>query len=399
MRVMVLDGNQNQAVASVRSLARAGHQVWVGESSSWSKASWSRYCHGKFQYPRPQQGADAFVARLAELVREQPGTLVLPMTEATTLPISEQRDLLAAAGARWVLPSHRDLLRACDKDETTRLACSLGIKVPATVVISKPEEAAQAAPSLPYPVVLKPRSSEELSGKSVRTTGRPRYASNATEFHAAYRDISQRSSVVLVQQFVDGAGAGYFALMHKGELRAEFAHRRIRDVYPTGSGSALRESVKPAAEIREAGLAMLRALNWHGVAMVEFRHQPGQAPVFMEVNGRMWHSLALACYAGVDFPALLAQMAEHGDVEPVPDYRAGVRCRWFLGDFRHLIEVWKGAPAGYPRAYPGKFQTLAAELIPVPGTFHDNFTLDDPLPELGDWVSFTQRLWKSPGGR
>jgi predicted ATP-grasp superfamily ATP-dependent carboligase len=394
MRVLVLDGNQNQAVASVRSLARAGHEVIVGESSSWSKAGWSRHCRGTFQYPRPQQGPEAFVTRLVEEVREHSGTLILPMTEATTLPISEQRERLAAAGARTVLPSHSNLLRACNKDETTRLACSLGIKVPATVAISKPEEAAKAAPSLPYPVVLKPRSSEELSGKSVRATGRPRYASNPAEFQAAYDEMSQRSSVVLVQQFIDGEGAGYFALLHQGELRAEFAHRRIRDVYPTGSGSALRESVKPEAEIREAGLAMLRSLNWHGAAMVEFRHQPGQRPVFIEVNGRMWHSLALACYAGVDFPALLAQMAEQGDVDPVLDYRDGLRCRWFLGDFRHLIEVWKGAPTGYPRPYPGKLETLVAEMTPAPGTLHDNFTLDDPLPELGDWIGFAQKLWK-----
>lgn len=399
MRVLVLDGNQNQAVASVRSLACQGHTVLVGEASSWSKAGWSRHCHGTFQYPAPRKEADAFIRRLAEILRDQPGTLVLPMTEATTLPISAHRDTLLAAGARLVLPAHRDLLRACNKEETTRLACSLGIKVPATVTVTSDAEAAKAAKSVTYPVVLKPRSSEELSGKSVKTAGRPRYAGNPAELDAAYHDIRQRSSAVLVQEFVDGQGAGYFALLCHGELRAEFAHRRIRDVYPTGSGSALRESVKLDPEIRQAGIAMLRSLNWHGAAMVEFRHQPGQAPVFMEVNGRLWHSLPLACYAGVDFPALLAAMAEYGNVEPVSSYREGLRCRWLLGDFRHLIEVWKGAPGGYPQPYPGRLKTLLAELLPAPGTLHDNFQLSDPLPEAGDWLQFAQRLWNPAGWR
>ena len=48
MRVLVLDGNQNQAVACVRSLAKKGHTVLVGNTSSWSKAGWSRSCAGTF---------------------------------------------------------------------------------------------------------------------------------------------------------------------------------------------------------------------------------------------------------------------------------------------------------------------------------------------------------------
>jgi predicted ATP-grasp superfamily ATP-dependent carboligase len=204
--------------------------------------------------------------------------------------------------------------------------------------------------------------------------------------------MRQRAAAVLVQQYMEGQGAGYFALMRHGELRAEFAHRRIRDIYPTGSGSAVRVSVAPQPEIRAAALAILRALKWHGVAMVEFRCREGRPPIFIEVNGRFWHSLPLACYAGVDFPALLASMAEHGDVEPVFHYRADVRCRWFLGDVRHLSEVWRGAPRGFPGEYPGRLRTLASVLTPVPGTVHDLFTWKDPLPELGDWLDFGRRV-------
>ena len=385
--------NQNQAVACVRSLARDGHSVFVGEAAPWSKAGWSRASSGAFRYPSPQGPIGPFVEAIGTFVREKPGTLVLPMTEATTLPLSAHRDLLVSSGARLLLSDHSDLLRAFDKNETTRLAASLGVAVPKTVVVTSPQQARDAALSMRYPIVLKPFVSEELSSNdSLRTTGRPRYAADAVQCETAYGKIGSRSSAVLLQEFVEGEGTGYFALLHHGELRAEFAHRRIRDVHPTGSGSAVRVSVEIDPEIRRSSLAILSALRWHGVAMVEYRKKAGSPAVFMEVNGRFWNSLPLACYAGVDFPVLLVEMAENGDIKPNFGYRSGVRCRWLLGDARHLVELWKGPPPGYPGTYPGRLRTLLQVLTPIAGTYHDLFQWRDPLPELGDWISFFMRL-------
>jgi hypothetical protein len=96
--------------------------------------------------------------------------------------------------------------------------------------------------------------------------------------------------------------------------------------------------------------------------------------------------LALAVFSGVDFPALIARLAEPGDPPASSSYRTGVRCRWLLGDIRHLVEVWRGAPAGYPGVFPPRLRTLADVLVPVRGTYHDNFTWRDPMPELGDWL-------------
>src|SRR6516162_233958 len=327
MRILVLDGNQNQAVAAVRSLADAGHEVLVGEANPWSKAGWSRFCKGSFHYPNPERDAEGFLSRIAELASQHTGTLVLPMTEATTLPVSARREMLTSSGARLVLPDHFDVVRAFNKDEMVRLASSLGVAVPKTVVVRNAEDAKRAVAELKFPVVLKPRSSvESRSDGGIRVTGRPRYAKDAQELLARYEDLTQICSEILAQEFVDGEGVGYFALMCRGELRAEFAHRRIRDVHPTGSGSALRMSAEPDPETKKASLAILAALRWHGVAMVEFRQVKGQPPVFMEVNGRFWNSLPLACYAGADFPAWLAELAEHGDLVAKPQFRSGVMC-------------------------------------------------------------------------
>jgi predicted ATP-grasp superfamily ATP-dependent carboligase len=393
VRILVLDGNQNQAVACVRSLGRKGHRVLVGEATSWSKAGWSRYSAGSFQYSSPEKHPEIFLQDLLDHAANEAGTLVLPMTEKTSLLVSAARERFAKAHARTVLPDHGDLLRAVDKASTTALAQSLGITVPKTYVIDHSTDDASLADQLSFPIVLKPRTSEESqAGTGTRATGRPAYASNMDAMRRALSKMRRHCSTVLAQEYIEGSGSGYFALMNQGELRAEFAHRRIRDVHPTGSGSALRESIVPPANIREASLAMLRNLRWHGVAMVEYRIRTDGTPVFLEINGRFWHSLALACYAGVDFPALLAELAEHRDVTPPTPYKIGVRCRWFVGDFRHLVEVWKGPPPGYPGVFPGRLNTLFSELTPRRGTFHDNFMWQDPLPEVGDWIRFGRQI-------
>ncbi len=392
MTVLVLDGNENQAVACVRSLARAGERPIVGSDTSWCKAAWSLASAGRFRYPPPQENGAAFVERIAEEVAQAPGTLVLPMTERSTLPLSAARTRIAAAGGRLILPPHGTVVRAFDKHETTRLAASLGVDTPRTASVASAVEAATLARTLRYPVVLKPRSSQELAADgAVRTTGAPRYARDAAEFALAWSDLSTCCRVAIVQEFVPGAGVGYFALLSHGKVRAEFGHRRLRDVRPTGSGSSLRESVALDPRVRDAGRAVLIALGWHGPAMVEFRVRPDGTPVFLEVNGRFWNSLALAVHAGVDFPALVARLARDGDVPAGSPYRAGVRCRWMLGDVRHLVEVLRGAPKSYPGRFPSRLATLAAVLTPIRGTYHDNFSWRDPLPAVGDWLHFALR--------
>ena len=140
MPALVLDGNENQAVATTRSLGRAGHHVTVGAPTRWSKAGWSRYAGGSIQYPAPQVDAAAFVQCVVEAARRTPGTLVLPMTERSTLPLSEHREELQRAAARFVLPDHATVLRAFDKHAMSTLAGQLGIEVPRSILLPAGQE-------------------------------------------------------------------------------------------------------------------------------------------------------------------------------------------------------------------------------------------------------------------
>ena len=379
MRVLVLDGNENQAVACVRSLASAGHDVVVGAATSWSKAAWSRFAAGSVTYKPPQLDAGAFIRSLVELLHGHEGTLVLPMTERTTLPISEHRAQLIEAGARLVLPSHENVLRAFDKAYTTELASALGCAVPQTIRLTDDAEARALAETASYPVVLKPQMSEEVrrDGRVV-STGRPVYARSAAEFMRQFSLIRGRCSSVLVQQFMEGHGACYFALVQDGQVRAEFAHRRIRDVRPTGSGSALRVSAAMDPRIQQAGRAILESLEWHGVAMVEFKGALTGELKLMEVNAKFWGSHDLALAAGVDFPGDLAALLEGRTLPPQAPVKP-VRFAWPLGG-----DLWHAMAA--PRDF---FAVLGDALSP---RVAKSFRWSDPAPtlwEIAQWVRST----------
>src|SRR5438067_894657 len=96
----------------------------------------------------------------------------------------------------------------------------------------------------------------------------------------------------IVQKFIPGEGIGVCLLIgNEGEVLAEFAHRRLRDYRPTGSGSVLRQSIKGTPELRDLSARLLRALGCRGVAMVEFRTDTRTGDVYlMEINGRFWGS-------------------------------------------------------------------------------------------------------------
>jgi protein-tyrosine-phosphatase len=90
-------------------------------------------------------------------------------------------------------------------------------------------------------------------------------------------------------------------------------------------------------ELYRRSLALLRALEWEGIAMVEFRHDRSQGKVaLMEVNGRYWGTLSLAIQAGIDFPWYQWQIAHGERVEAPSSYKIGLGWRWTAGYVRRF---------------------------------------------------------------
>jgi predicted ATP-grasp superfamily ATP-dependent carboligase len=142
----------------------------------------------------------------------------------------------------------------------------------------------------------------------------------------------------VIQDYIPGAGFGFYGLFNRGELRAMFMHRRIRELPVTG-GASTAAAAYYDERLRDLGVTLMTALKWHGVAMVEMkRDQRDGEYKLMEINPKFWGSLDLSIAAGVNFPYLACRMACDGDVEPVLDYDRHVKFRWLLpNDLLHVL--------------------------------------------------------------
>jgi hypothetical protein len=167
---------------------------------------------------------------------------------------------------------------------------------------------------------------------------------------------------------------------------AWFAHERLRDVRPSGSGSSLRSSTALDPRLLGPAERLLTGMQWHGPAMVEFRDDGMHAPYLMEVNGRFWGSLQLAVSAGADFPQWWLAIVRGLTVERRTSYATGVTVRWVWGDVKRFLYILAGAPAGYPGRYPSVGQGLR-ELFgrQPPGTRSEAWDPEDRWPALGEW--------------
>jgi predicted ATP-grasp superfamily ATP-dependent carboligase len=132
----------------------------------------------------------------------------------------------------------------------------------------------------------------------------------------------------IIQEYIQGEGYGFFALLDYGKPKAIFMHKRRREYPITGGASTSAESIYDE-KLKETGLKLLKALNWHGVAMVEFKKDEKAGDfVLMEINPKFWGSLDLAIASDMDFPYLAVKMALGEDFEPVMKYKVGVKFRW-----------------------------------------------------------------------
>ena len=120
------------------------------------------------------------------------------------------------------------------------------------------------------------------------------------------------------------------------------------------SASVWSITIAPPDGLVERSLALLRAIGWRGIFDLEFVELPGGRYATIDLNPRVYGSMALTIAAGANLPGIWVAVLEGRRPRPVVA-RAGVHYRWEEGEVRVVLR-----DAGGRRTY---------DAVPVRGRF------------------------------
>jgi predicted ATP-grasp superfamily ATP-dependent carboligase len=373
MRALVLDGDTRAALSIVRSLGRRGIRVTAASEDEVSLAGSSRWCSERQVYPCPRSSPQPFLEWLISTLSSEPDTVLYTSSDVTTSIVGRSRLSLPAA-ARAILPPQRSLEVAMDKAATMDLALQLSVPTPKSVEFGRQEDIDVSRVKFGYPVAVK-ASQSDLPYRSATT-----FAGDPEELRLVLGGFLRDSSSALAQEVIPGEGTAIFALCDSGRTLVSFAHRRLIEKPPWGGVGVVTQSINPPADTLRFALRILRELEWHGVAMIEFKRGGAGVPCLMEINPRFWGSLELAVRSGVDFPYLAFRLAA-GETVEAPVARRAVN-RWVIGELDSLRTALLRRAPGTSRALITHLRSLRY------GGCCEVERLSDPRPMIHEYATW-----------
>jgi len=363
--LIVGDADGLGTLAAVRGLGSAGWTVGIGSPKPGIAAT-SRWCARRHPLPAPQHSLEGFLTGVHRACAESGYEVVFGAGDAEVLALSSARDQLSA-----VVPHapHDQVLRSFDKLRLYRAARAVGFRVPDTALVTKgvPE-------GLEYPVMVKPRlhwSPDHGGGRHSRVEAM--LAPGRVELRRRVEEIRSGGGQALVQQVVRGPLAAYIALTDRGgSVLVDFQQVGDR-VWPPGAGVFTRaRTLAPSDEVRARAAALLCDLEWFGIVQIQFLVPEDGEPRLVDMNGRIYWSLALPHEAGANLVAMWAALATARGTPRAATVACGISYQWLEGDLRRAFAERRG----------GLVADVASALRYAKGAVHPLWNAHDPRPLL-----------------
>ena len=268
--VLLTDGDYNNTYAMLRALKEKGLKVGILFNNVYSLAFFSKLVDKRFfiktklrKNPDENRFKD-FKEEIVTILKNNNVSVLMPVGNISYKFAScYKSELQKYCNVALV---NKDIMSiAQDKSKTFRFAQKFNVPIPHTFRLETIDEINDLAKEISYPCVIKKTNYNE-SGVI--------YCNNKTELIENYNVICRKRkgnmSFPIIQEYIVGPGMGYYGLYDNGKCVGYFMHRRIHEFPITGGASTLAHSVFDP-ELKMLGDKLLKNMNWHGVAMVEFK--------------------------------------------------------------------------------------------------------------------------------
>jgi predicted ATP-grasp superfamily ATP-dependent carboligase len=385
VNVLVTGGDHVGALAAVRALRRAGYGPWVAASGPQAYAARSRAAAGVIFAPDAGRDPDGFIERLRVAAADVGVRAVLCGTERDLVAVAGSRDRLG--GLATGTPDPAVVRRITSKATVNELARQVGISIPETIEVGR--ATLPDTSGLSPPLAVKPMRSELASsagGLVHRNVERVETRDQLRRLPSALP-----GERLLVQPWLHGPLGAICGVAWQGEVVAAM-HQRARRIWPPDVGvSAYAHTVERDPELEDRVASLIGLLGWSGIFQAQFIHAD-TGPHLIDLNPRIYGSLALATAAGVNLPAIWVALLT-GSPVPARTYRVGVRYRSEELDSRALLHL----------VMTGRSAEAWRGLIPRRHTVHAVGALADPFPLLTSLGKLRRRLRRrllaQPGAR
>ena len=344
---LVLDLDTRAGLCIARSLGRAGRSLSVAARDGRASGLKTRYADRRVVLPDPETDFEAFTAALVKALAEQPADASIPSIDASVEVLHRHRDTIGRFTAP-ALGEPEAVEIALSKERTLEVAATLGIPVPRSLAVSRPDELEAAGAEIGYPCVLKPVTSWRSLGSGGERVA-PIYVGDAAEMQQVGPGLVRPDAPVLVQELAVGARETIKLFRDRGQVLARVAMVVDRSWPPLGGSSVMRRTMVPSEDTLDFAERLIAEIGLDGYSEAEFRRDANGRPLLMEINPRISQSVELATRAGVDFPRMQLEWARGGTIPRPPSPAIGLRLGWLAGDLRLLVGAVAGSPPPRPK--------------------------------------------------
>ncbi len=369
----VIVGGDFHGLGIIRSLGRRGIPLCVVDDE-YSIGRFSKYTTFTVHSPSLRKEKET-VDYLIEMGHKMNlnGWVLFPTRDEHVAAFSRHKQALSQV-FRVPTPDWEITRWAWNKWNTYCMAQQLGIPIPRTWCPRTVEELDRI--DAEFPLAIKPSVKEDFF---YATRAKAWRAENRNELKEMFQRASGHvgTNEVLVQEIIPGDGTRQFSscvFMKNGIVLGSMEAQRWRQHPPEfGRAATFVESIDlPIVE--ELTLKFLRAINYYGLAEVEYKLDPRDGKYkLLDVNARTWGFHALGYPAGVDFSYLL-YADQIGDPVETCRGRSGVGWIRMVTDVPTSVgDIFAGRLT--PKAYMRSLRDFKIESV---------FSSEDIVPSLAE---------------